>query len=260
VAAMRKPVDLGKDVQVIAIDISDDESVKAAAKLVKEAVRIFGSGFMQSCSFLLRTDCFSSRGSGLISYSQDTLIVNAAIGEDLKLLTTSSQELTRYLDINVLGPHRVVRAFLPALRARQTRKIVLISSTSGSNTKQIGNKGGFSGPYSVSKAAENMLAVQFHNELHYEEGFTVVPIRKSTGSSGPFRTSVCLPSNSSETNRAHHFPMYLVVKFRPGLGGECFFFTASLITLAPHSRAICTGHRHGTFNRPRRPFQRRNHG
>jgi hypothetical protein len=40
VAAMRKPVDMGKDVQVIPIDITSDESVQAAAKLVKEVVSL----------------------------------------------------------------------------------------------------------------------------------------------------------------------------------------------------------------------------
>lgn len=105
----------------------------------------------------------------------DTLIINAAIGSNDTLLSTSSSLLTSYLDSNVLGPHRVIRAFLPALRARPTKKIIIISSSSGSLTIQKGAKMGFQGPYSVSKAAVNMLAMQYHNELA-EEGFTVVVV------------------------------------------------------------------------------------
>jgi NAD(P)-dependent dehydrogenase (short-subunit alcohol dehydrogenase family) len=43
---------------------------------------------------------------------------------------------------------------------------------------QIGSKVGFHGPYTVTKAAINMLAVQWHNEL-MDQGFTVVPLHVS---------------------------------------------------------------------------------
>ncbi|KAJ2983955.1 hypothetical protein NQ176_g315 [Zarea fungicola] len=106
----------------------------------------------------------------------DTLIVNAAIGDDEALLETSDERLAEYLDVNVRGVLRVVKAFLPALKARKTRQIVFITSASGSFGFQVNAKFGFKGPYSVSKAALNMVAVQLHNELHDSEGFTVVPI------------------------------------------------------------------------------------
>ncbi|OAA54917.1 short chain dehydrogenase [Cordyceps fumosorosea ARSEF 2679] len=106
----------------------------------------------------------------------DTLIVNAAVGDDERLLDTSDERMARYLDVNVTGVLRVVRAFLPALKARKTRQVVLVSSTSGSLARQVGARAGFRGPYAVSKAALNMLAVQLHNELHADHGFTVVPV------------------------------------------------------------------------------------
>ncbi|KAH8704151.1 hypothetical protein BGW36DRAFT_313715 [Talaromyces proteolyticus] len=105
----------------------------------------------------------------------DTLIINAAIGKDEKLLDTTDTRLAEYFDVNAIGALRIVQAFLPALKARKTRKILLISSQSGSMARQINATGGFRGPYAVSKAALNMIAVQLHNELH-EEGFTVVPL------------------------------------------------------------------------------------
>ncbi|OAA79200.1 short chain dehydrogenase [Akanthomyces lecanii RCEF 1005] len=106
----------------------------------------------------------------------DTLIVNAAIGNDEQLLDTSEERMAEYMDVNVTGVLRIVKAFLPALKARKTRQIVLVSSTSGSITRQVNAKSGFKGPYAVSKAALNMVAVQLHNELHESDGFTVVPI------------------------------------------------------------------------------------
>lgn len=106
----------------------------------------------------------------------DTLIVNGAIGLDEKLLTVSEERLQEYLNINVVGVVRIVRAFLPALRAGKLKQIVLISSTSGSITRQVNAKSGFTGPYAVTKAATNMIAVQLHNELSESEGFTVIPV------------------------------------------------------------------------------------
>lgn len=105
----------------------------------------------------------------------DTVIVNAAIGNAEKLLTTSDERLHEYFNVNAIGPLRVVKAFLPALRQGAKKQIVLISSTSGSMTRQVGATAGFVGPYSVSKGALNMVAVQLHNEL-MGEGFTVVPV------------------------------------------------------------------------------------
>lgn len=143
IATVRKSVDFGKkNIETLILDQTDTASVKAAAAKVKEI---------------------------------DVLILNAAIGENEKLLSTSEERLQQYLSTNVLGVHRVVEAFLPALRARKTRKIIIISSLSGSMKCQVGAEFGFSGPYAVTKAANNMQAIQYHNELH-KDGFIVVPI------------------------------------------------------------------------------------
>lgn len=78
------------------------------------------------------------------------------------LLGITSDDLVSYLNTNLVGPNRVIKAFLPALLAATMRKIIVISSTSGSNELQRGSHVGFNGPYAVSKAALNMLAVQYH--------------------------------------------------------------------------------------------------
>ncbi|TRM70246.1 hypothetical protein BD626DRAFT_391779 [Schizophyllum amplum] len=108
----------------------------------------------------------------------DVLIANAAIGGDDRLLAASTARLSAYLEANVVGTHRVVRACLPRLREGKEKKIVLVSSLSGSLQTCVNKLRGFRGPYAVTKAAVNMLAVQYHNELNCEgkEGFIVVPI------------------------------------------------------------------------------------
>lgn len=105
----------------------------------------------------------------------DILILNAAIGEDDHLLGLPTERFAEYLDTNVLGPNRVVKAFLPALLARKARQIVYISSSAGSLKGQIGERWGLQGPYSVTKAAGNMMVIQWQNELA-DRDFTIVTV------------------------------------------------------------------------------------
>ncbi|KAJ7207253.1 hypothetical protein GGX14DRAFT_636817 [Mycena pura] len=139
-----KPV---PNVTFITLDITDERSIESAVRAIPEI---------------------------------DTLIINAGMGAKDPVTTISTARLAEYFDVNVLGPHRVIRALLPALRARRTRRIVFISSSSGSIGQQaLPGSVGLAGAYGVSKAALNMLAVQCHNELQRageDPGFTVVPI------------------------------------------------------------------------------------
>ncbi|KAK0473570.1 hypothetical protein IW261DRAFT_1657391 [Armillaria novae-zelandiae] len=83
----------------------------------------------------------------------DVIIINAAIGGLDALTATSPPILESYLATNVIGPHRV-GSF------KSTQSPTWMWRT---------------GVYSVSKAALNMLAVQYADELK-EEGFVVVPV------------------------------------------------------------------------------------
>lgn len=148
-AGMRNAGDTGAQsngsVQILALDVSSNESVRDAAAKVEEL---------------------------------DILILNAGMGAPARLSETSPEELTQYLEANSIGVHRVIQAFLPALRKGREKKIILIASQSGSFARQVhSNSIGFGGPYAVSKAAGIMVAVQYHRELNTfnNEGFTVVP-------------------------------------------------------------------------------------
>ncbi|KAL1741807.1 hypothetical protein HDZ31DRAFT_44615 [Schizophyllum fasciatum] len=127
----------------------------------------------------LTDDAFIA-GAAAQVHALDILIVSGAMGEDEKLQTTSPERLLEYLNTNVVGVHRIVRAFLPALRngSAAQKKVVFISSACGSLEIEVNQTLGFRGPYSVSKAALNMLTIQYHNELVNEgkEGFIVIPL------------------------------------------------------------------------------------
>lgn len=92
------------------------------------------------------------------------VLINSAGIQSLKwtLADVDIGEFERVLNVNTLGPVRVVRALLPNLRAGEMRKVVNITSNLGSIA---GNAdGGFYG-YRESKAALNMFTRSLAAEL-----------------------------------------------------------------------------------------------
>jgi NAD(P)-dependent dehydrogenase (short-subunit alcohol dehydrogenase family) len=129
------------DVRFVPLDVTDDASVRAAAAWVDATL-------------------------GRL----DVLVNNAAIGLDF---TPPSRvdvaDFRAILDTNVLGPFRMITAFLPLLQRAERGRIVNVSSDFGSlalNTDptQI-HAGQMSLAYPASKAALNQVTVQFAKEL-----------------------------------------------------------------------------------------------
>ncbi len=92
------------------------------------------------------------------------LVNNAGIAVAGPLAWLPTDELARQLDINVLGVHRVTKAFLPLLGARKDAphlpgKVVFISSVSGIFASP------FLGPYCISKHALEAMADSWRREL-----------------------------------------------------------------------------------------------
>ncbi|MGZ4291486.1 MAG: SDR family NAD(P)-dependent oxidoreductase [Gaiellaceae bacterium] len=83
--------------------------------------------------------------------SLDALVANAGIAIAAPLELLAPEELTRQLDVNVVGQHRVVAAFLPALR-RARGRIVLMGSVGGRSALP------FLGAYAMSKFALEAMA------------------------------------------------------------------------------------------------------
>jgi NAD(P)-dependent dehydrogenase (short-subunit alcohol dehydrogenase family) len=89
----------------------------------------------------------------------DVLVNNAGIGIAGAVEDTTPEDLLRQLDTNLLGPLRLCRAVLPAMRARGRGRIVQISSLAG----RIGVP--FQGAYSASKFALEGLSEALALEL-----------------------------------------------------------------------------------------------
>ncbi|KAL8789474.1 MAG: hypothetical protein Q9195_006799 [Heterodermia aff. obscurata] len=110
----------------------------------------------------------------------DTLVNNAGIGE------TSTggppyQRLRDVLTTNTIGPVMVTDKFLDLLRKSSNPRLVLVSSSGGSlthaadpNSPYYGSKTGMQfSHYRASKAALNMLLIEYHKTLG-QEGFRVM--------------------------------------------------------------------------------------
>jgi len=88
----------------------------------------------------------------------DALVDNAGIAIAAPLEFLPPEELTRQLDVNVVGQLRVLQAFLPALR-RSRGRVVIIGSIGGRSALP------FLGAYAMSKFALEAMADALRVEL-----------------------------------------------------------------------------------------------
>lgn len=95
----------------------------------------------------------------------DVLINNAGIFLDQSDSTKADLDVIRQtFETNVLGPYRLIQAFLPLLRKSGDARIINISSGMGGLTEM---NGGYPG-YRISKAALNAVSRIFANDLAYD--------------------------------------------------------------------------------------------
>lgn len=132
-------------VTALQIDVTDDASVDAAARQVKDT---FGR--------------------------LDVLVNNAGIGA--RHNPSARDAIREVLAVNVVGVVSVTEAFLPLLRNSSAPRLVFVSSTTGSITYAADPNsplhGGGAMDYRSSKAALNMLMVLYWNRLE-RDGFMV---------------------------------------------------------------------------------------
>ncbi len=132
----------GIDAHVLALDVTDDASVAAAA-----------ATFAKSSDTL------------------DVLVNNAGVslGGYAPPTQTSVDDMRSLYEVNVFGPVRVTKAFAPALIKSGQGRIVMMSSSLGSIAEQLD----LTSPtynvnllsYNSSKSALNMITVAFAKEL-----------------------------------------------------------------------------------------------
>ena len=133
----------GADAFGVTLDVTDDDSVAAAARLIEE------------------------RAGRL-----DVLVNNAGIAEGWPDVPTAldPRVLLRMVDTNVVGVVRVTNAMLPLLRRSASPRIVNMSSTVGSLTRQTeagpeSSTGPISAAYAPSKTFLNAVTIQYAKEL-----------------------------------------------------------------------------------------------
>jgi NAD(P)-dependent dehydrogenase (short-subunit alcohol dehydrogenase family) len=125
----------------VPLDVTDDESVTAAAALITDRAGRF-----------------------------DVLVNNAAITGGMPQAPTevALDTVRAVVETNVIGVLRVTNAMLPLLRRSASPRIVNMSSSVGSLTLQSGPgdaTGPISGAYAPSKTFLNALTVQYAKEL-----------------------------------------------------------------------------------------------
>ncbi|GIG71057.1 SDR family oxidoreductase [Phytomonospora endophytica] len=133
--------ELGRGVVFVELDVTSEDSVAAAARTVADR---FGR--------------------------LDVLVNNAGVGAPPTIPEdTTADELRAVFDVNVLGPVRVTRAFLPLLRKGTDPRVVMVSSGMGSIAVYADPRLAALAPpmlaYPASKAALNMLTAQYARGL-----------------------------------------------------------------------------------------------
>jgi NAD(P)-dependent dehydrogenase (short-subunit alcohol dehydrogenase family) len=86
----------------------------------------------------------------------DVLINNAGVLKSGGILDVNDDLVRETLEVNLLGPLRPARVFMPAMMQRGYGRVVNVSSGAGSVTEA----GAYTPTYAISKAALNMLTRQ----------------------------------------------------------------------------------------------------
>ncbi|KAH6720410.1 short chain oxidoreductase [Leptodontidium sp. MPI-SDFR-AT-0119] len=134
----------GKVVLVTA-DVADEDSIKKA--VVDVEARLGGKGL-------------------------DVLVNNVGIMGLTPGGIAGMDDLSNHFTVNVLSAHRTTRNFMPLLAKGTLKKVVNISTTLGSFTLAPRYTWAPAPAYKISKAALNMLTVQYALE-YAEKGFTI---------------------------------------------------------------------------------------
>jgi NAD(P)-dependent dehydrogenase (short-subunit alcohol dehydrogenase family) len=117
-------------VRVVPLDVTSDASVTGCAELVAQAGGV------------------------------DTLVHNAGVAAAGITETFSADATRAVFEVNVFGPQRVMRAFMPQLRAAGGGVVVWVTSTDAREVMP------FLGVYDAAKAAQEALAEAWRYELH----------------------------------------------------------------------------------------------
>ena len=144
--AARQLARAGLDVVLTARDVSAGEAAAAELDVRFEELDVSSDRSVGECAGRLERD----------GVAVDVLVNNAGVLESGAILSVDDDLMRRTLEVNLLGPLRTARAFMPGMLERGYGRVVNVSSGSGSLTEAAA----YSPAYSISKAALNMLTRQ----------------------------------------------------------------------------------------------------
>ncbi|EJD04866.1 NAD-binding protein [Fomitiporia mediterranea MF3/22] len=155
-AFLKSDENKNKNVVVIKADLTDYKTIKAAAEEVSKAT----GGTL---------DHLINNGA-LMHHERAMLTIDAYPDEE-----TLENDFLAFFKTNVIGVTHTINAFIPLLRAGNTKKVLVVSSSMGSTRFNMDANYENIVPYSISKAALNMAVVKFATR-YKKEGFTIVAV------------------------------------------------------------------------------------
>ncbi|CAG9953293.1 unnamed protein product [Clonostachys rosea f. rosea IK726] len=174
-------------VELISMDANLEDSIRAAVAKVEQSLG--GQGL----DVLINVAGMSSVAMGGIEQMDD---------------------LMSLFNVNVMGAHQVTRAYLPLLRKGNAKKIANISTTVGSITMAPTFREIPTPAYKISKAALNMLTVQYALSLE-DQGFTTIAV-----SPGWIKTPIGGDNADLDVGTAARATLDVIVRSGPDLNGK----------------------------------------
>jgi NAD(P)-dependent dehydrogenase (short-subunit alcohol dehydrogenase family) len=144
-----------------------ERAEKAAAELASEGLDVVGRPLDVANAGSI--DRFAAALADEVD-AVDVLVSNAAapVAWDERASVADLDGVRATLEVNLLGPWRLVQALLPLVRRSAAGRIVVVSSGAGSHADAafgLTVRGGNAAAYGVSKAALNALVSTFAAEL-----------------------------------------------------------------------------------------------
>ncbi|KAG1886050.1 hypothetical protein F4604DRAFT_1877991 [Suillus subluteus] len=156
-ATANKLKELGRhNVHIIEADITNDKALKYAAA---EVSRLTGN----SLDYLINN-------AGFVESERDGLTLDSYSSEELL-----TKDLLDSFNVNVVGIIHTINIFLPLLKNGKAKTVVTLTSGLGDLDVTMGSEFTTSGPYSISKAAVNMVNVKYAAQ-YKSEGFIFLAI------------------------------------------------------------------------------------
>ncbi|TDL25348.1 NAD(P)-binding protein [Rickenella mellea] len=148
-----------QNVHIIEADIVDPEGLQIAAKEVSNVTGGKLDVLINNAAYVLEAERV---GLTLSTYPEGKFDV---LEKDLK----------ESFNVNVIGVIHTINAFLPLLRAGRAKKVMSLSSGLGDYDFTLKDSFAIHSPYSISKAALNMVVVKYAAELA-GEGFVFLAV------------------------------------------------------------------------------------